>query len=260
MTRVNAYANFITKQRRIENNGLLRSGSSSDDGELLNERVNWEAIGGFVGALAGAATGAGLYLATGAPTEVGQEVFTAFKTIGSTALGGAIGAAAGFGAGAIKGHIHDEKEDERQVQFQKIKAQQNSQLEAIKAKNEHLRAIALAERKRQVEARLHSLRNQHGVNMTRIPTGNGPQDTAVRITGGPLPQGHEIVFHDNHSVSNDNEPSEFTWEHNVAMQRMTSPTGEGVTVKKPVDSSSHSDLDSSITNLNAHLQRMGRKR
>jgi len=258
MSRVNAYANFITKQRRIENNGLLRSGSSSDDGELLNERIHWEAIGGFGGAFVGAATGAGLYLATGSPEPF--TPFVVFKTIGSTALGGAIGAAAGFGAGALKGHIADEKEDERRVQFQKIKELQNSQLEAIKAKNEHLRAVALAERKRQVEGRLHSLRNQHGVNMTRIPTGNGPNDTAVRITGGPLPQGHEIVFHDNHSVSNDNEPSEFTWEHNVAMQRMTSPTGEGVTVKKPVDSSSHSDLDSSITNLNAHLQRMGRKR
>lgn len=260
MTRVNAYANFITKQRRIENNGLLRSGSSSDDGELLNERTSWGVVGGAAGALAGAAIGAGTYLATGAPTEVGQEVFTAFKTIGSTALGGLVGGVIGGLGGVAKEIYDDEKEYQKNLQYQRNMEQQNLALQNIKAKNEHLRAVALAERKRQVEGRLHSLRNQHGVNMTRIPTGNGPQDTAVRITGGPLPQGHEIVFHDNHSVSNDNEPSEFTWEHNVAMQRMTSPTGEGVIVKKPVDSSSHSDLDSSITNLNAHLQRMGRKR
>lgn len=269
MTRVNAYANFITKQRRIENNGLLRSGSSSDEGELLNEiffdygRESKAAFNTSVGAKLGAVTGAalgGISAFKSAYQTTGDPVVSSFVGVFGGAASGLAGAGFGSLVGNVIGSYEDKKEYQKNLQYQRNMEQQNLALQNIKAKNEHLRAVALAERKRQVEGRLHSLRNQHGVNMTRIPTGNGPNDTAVRITGGPLPQGHEIVFHDNHSVSNDNEPSEFTWEHNVAMQRMTSPTGEGVTVKKPVDSSSHSDLDSSITNLNSHLQKLGRRR
>jgi hypothetical protein len=269
MTRVNAYANFITKQRRIENNGLLRSGSSSDDGELLNEiffdydRESKAAFNTSVGAKLGAVTGAtlgGISAFKSAYQTTGDPTISSFAGIFGGAAAGLAGAGFGSLVGNVIGSYEDKKEYQKNLQYQRNMEQQNLALQNIKAKNEHLREVALAERKRQVEARLHSLRNQHGVNMTRIPTGNGPHDTAVRITGGPLPQGHEIVFHDDHSVANDNEPSQFSWEHNVAMQRMTSPTGEGVTVRKPLDSSSHSDLDSSITNLNAHLQRMGRRR
>ena len=267
MSRVNAYANFITKQRRIENNGLLRSGSSSDDGELLNEWGYMHSdtntghhvyVAPIIGGLVGAATG-GL-ASLGYNLAVGTDFIPATLGTGISALvGGGLGMASGVGIGTITGNIKDRKEYKKITQYRNNVLQGYSQLEAIKAKNEHLRAVALAERKRQVEGRLHSLKNIHDVNLTRISTGNNPQDTSVRITGGPLPQGHEIVFHDNHSVSNDNEPSQFSWSHTQEKLRYNSPNGSDITpIKKEVASSTDSNLDVAVTQLNSYIQNMKR--
>lgn len=219
------YANFISKQRKIENSGLLRSGNVQlnefhDDTSFLAATTAGATAGGL----------AGWKLGTSASIATGQaHMYPLFGF-----LGGAVGGAAGGLAG---GALH---------------ALGSKRLEKFKEKRElHIRSELDKHTHEQKEAAVNyigdALEEKHGVTVHR-----GLHDN-IYIEGGPLKKHEHISFHDTHGMKKYNIPSFHEFHHYSFHRFNIGTTGESKIVQKTVDSYSHEDFHRAVDHLDKYL-------
>lgn len=222
---INHYANFISKQKRIENSGLLRSSPVQidefyDDTSYLASTVGGAAVGGATGWKLGTSAS----IATGQP-----HMYPLFGFFGA-----ALGAA---GGGIAGGALH---------------ALGANRLEKLKAKREfHIRNELDKHTYEQKDAAVNyigdSLEEKHGVTVHR-----GAHDH-IYIEGGPLKKNEYISFHDTHGMKKYNIPSFHKFVHHSIHKFKIGATGETQTVdKKPYDYS-HEDFHRTVDHLDKYL-------
>jgi hypothetical protein len=226
---INNYANFITKQKRVENSGLLRSGPVQLD-EFYDDDYGDKtaAAAATAGALAGGAAGAtaGYYgmMAIGQPHMAMLGGF----------LGGAVGGAAGVAGGLG------------------LKYSASKKLKKLKAKKQlHVRSELDKHTHEQKEAAVNyigdALEEKHGVTVHR-----GKHDH-IYVEGGPLKKNEYISFHDTHGMEKYKIPSYHEFRHHTFHKFTIGTTGETKMVEKTPYEYSHEDFHRAVDHMDKYL-------
>ena len=226
---INNYANFISKQKRVENSGLLRSGPVQLDEFYRDEDGNLTTLGaGGLGAAAGGIAGA----------QAGIHGMVALGQPHMAMLGGAIGGLGGAVIGGLGGLASKKWATKK---WEKVRGK----------KDLHIRSELDKHTYQQKEAAVNyigdTLEEKHGVTVHR-----GLHDN-IYIEGGPLKKHEHISFHDTHGMKKFNIPSFHEFHHHTYHRFNIGTTGETKLVKKTVDGYSHEDFHRAVDHLDKYL-------